>query len=198
MGGSAVTDLPDRLHRAAGPAARFPAEAVRGRVHRRRRIRTAVSSVAVLATAVSIGMVVLPRQPRIDLEVGTGPTARTVDIDLADAPTWLPDDYHRCGDITHDRDVTVQRFCDGTGHRLVVRFGPHDQLPEVGGQIDQVRGRPVYVEVHDGTRLVTISDRQAADDRHYRAEAPPAVPTSSLIDVIVSIPAFRATTTSTE
>ena len=191
-----MTDLHDRLHDAAGPPARFPAPAVRARVRRRRRIRTVVTGAASLALAVTIGMAVIPRDPPIDLEVGAGPTARTVDIDLADAPTRLPDGYQRCGEVTHDRDVTVQQFCDPAGHRLVIRFGPHGQLPELGGTIDQIRGRPVHLEVHEGRRLVTISDRQASDDRHYRAEAPADMATASLVDVIVSIPAFDAATTS--
>lgn len=189
-----MTDLHNRLQDAAGPTVRFPAEAIRARVRRRRRTRAAATGAASLALAVTIGMAVTPRDPAIDLEVGTGSTARTVDIDLADAPTRLPDGYQRCGEVTHDREVTVQQFCDTSGHRLVVRFGPHDQLPEIGGKTDQIRGRPIYLEVQEDTRLVTISDRQAADDRHYRAEAPTTMPTSFLVDVIVSIPAFTAAT----
>lgn len=73
---------------------------------------------------------------------------------------------------------------------LVSLIAPTVVAQESSGSV----GRPVYVKTHDGTRIVTISDRQVPDDRHYRVEAPHHVPTSALVDVITSIPAFVAAT----
>lgn len=193
-----MSELERRLQDAAGPLATFPHDTIRRRVRRRQQTRVGVSAVAVVAVGVSIGMAVLPRQPAVDLQVGAGPSAQTVDIDLVDAPTRLPDGYRRCGTVTHDRDVTVQTFCAPQAGNLVLRFGPHGQLPELGDHIDEVAGRPVYVDTIDGRRHVTISDRQAPDDRHYRVEAPATLPVDELVDVITSVPAFEnATSTPT-
>lgn len=189
-----MNDLEHRLRGAAGPDASFPTDAVRGRVRRRRRVRAGVTGAAGLAVVLAVGLAVLPRRPAVDLEVGAGPDASVVAIDLVDAPTRLPEGYRRCGEVTHDDAVTVQTFCSTAGERLVLRFGPHDRLPELGPVVDQLRGRPVHDTVRDGTRLVTISDVQSADDRHYRVEAPSTLPTSTLVDVVDSVPAFVAAT----
>lgn len=191
-----MSELERRLQDAAGPPASFPHDTIRRRVRRRQQTRVGASAVAVLAVGVSIGMTVLPRQPAADLQVGAGPSAQTVDIDLADAPAHLPDGYRRCGSVTHDRDVTVQTFCAEEAGDLVLRFGPHDQLPELGEQIAEVAERPVYFDTIGGRRHVTISDRQAPDDRHYRMEAPPTLTTDQLVKVITSVPAFQDATRS--
>lgn len=189
-----MSELEGRLQDAAGPPASFPHDTIRRRVRRGQQTKVGVSAVAVVAVGVSIGITVLPRQPAVDLQVGAGPSAQTVGIDLADAPTHLPGGYRRCGAVTHDRDVTVQTFCAEQAGDLVLRFGPHDQLPELGEQVAEVVERPVYVDTVDARRHVTISDRQAPDDRHYRMEAPATLPVDELVDVITSVPAFQDAT----
>lgn len=183
--------LADVARRAAGaaPDGGPDLDRVRSRVGARRRARAAASAVAALAVTASLAGV-------LPLVGGGGGTADVVEV--ADAvrdelrPAVAPDGWLPCpagrGEVAAlcpDPDRGDLERPD----RIVVVTGAHDALPEDGAPV-AVGPRVGYVRTTGDERVLTVSDRTADDDTHYRVTAPVEVTTDELVDLVRSIPRF--------
>lgn len=171
---------PMPLHLPVEPAPGLDLEAVRARLHRRARRRTAGRAAALMAVAVVAGLLVpqvLPDPAPVELAVGD-----------AVLPAPLPDGYQVCAQEAVDDGVVRTELCGPGRPDLLLLQGPHDALPEEGEPI-RVARRTGFVARIDGGIAVTVSDANAADDVHHRLSTVDGeLDPRTLADVLSTIP----------
>lgn len=207
-------DVHDLLRTVAGPPAVLDIEGLGRRVRRRRTRRRVVVTAALLVGSVPLSAVIGEqlRRPEVALveqrpepPVGIAPAPALVPFDPVTAaraaapeidaaavtaePRLLPEGLARCGGPTTTGALTITTYCAEDGTILRLLRGPHDLLPEEGQPVP-VAARLGYGAVEDGWRTVTVSDRDAPDDVHFRLEAPAALAPEALAEILGSVPAL--------
>lgn len=208
-------DVHDLLRTVAGPVAVLDTDGLRRRVRRRRTRRRVVVAAALVAVAVPLSSLIagqlhrpevalVERRPEAPVDVAvaapalvpfdpvTAARGAAPEIDAAAAtaePRLLPQGLARCAGPTTTGTLTVTTYCAEDGTILRLLRGPHDLLPEEGRPVP-VADRPGYSAVEDRWRTVTVSDRDAPDDVHFRLEAPAALAPEALAEVLASVPAL--------
>lgn len=184
---SSGLDLAALARRAGGapPTGGPDLDRVRSRVRARRRVRGAAVVVAGLAVTASLTGV----WPLVGDDGDPVDVVEVVDA-LRDelAPAVLPDGWHPCS--TEPGQAAALCRGDVASHdRIVVVTGPHDALPEDGAPV-AVGTRVGYVRTTGDERVLTVSDRTADDDTHYRVTAPLDITTAQLVELLRSVPRF--------